>query len=276
MGVRGGSIGAAALAAALIGWVGPVAAGPKVSGGTYDASPLPLPIIDTGRLSGPSAAPAPPIRPPLIAAPTAPPRPIAAPAPPVLTSTPLRVPAPSLPQVSQTPAAAPTADFASQPLLGFVSELRGGVLAHAYGPSVIDSRRESGIDVNLEILFASPPLKFFWYLFEPRPTLGIDLNTNGQTTFGYGGLTWEWNITPRLYADFFLGFAGHDGFLHNAPRDRRELGSRLLFREALELGWRLNDRHALSVMIDHYSNAGYFDKKNQGNDNFGARYSYRY
>lgn len=179
-------------------------------------------------------------------------------------------------QTSQAAPAPAMGDFESKPLFGFVSELRGGVLAHAFGPSVIDSRRESGVDINLEVLFVSPPLKFFWYLFEPRPTLGLDINTNGQTTFGYGGFTWEWNITRRLYVDFFLGFAGHDGFLNNAPRDRRELGSRLLFREALELGWRVNDRHALSLMIDHYSNAGYFDKKNQGNDNFGARYSYRY
>jgi len=104
----------------------------------------------------------------------------------------------------------------------------------------------------------------------------MDINTNGDTTFGYGGFTWEWNVTKRFYVDFFLGIAGHDGFLHNAPPDRRELGSRLLFREAIELGWRITDRHSLSVMWDHYSNAGWIDKKNQGNDNMGVRYSYRY
>jgi hypothetical protein len=251
----------------MIGMTGDAGAGPKMSGGTFDVGPLPMPVIDTSRLPGaPPATPAPiptptmAIPPPL--RPLAPTRPAVAPA----------------PMVAQPPMpAAPAAPgFTPVPLYGLISELRGGALAHAFGPSVADSRRESGVDVNLEILFASPPLRFFWYLFEPRPTLGVDVSTSGQTTFGYGGLTWEWNITQRIYADFFLGIAGHDGYLHNAPRDRRELGSRWLFREALELGWRISDRHAVSLMIDHYSNAGYLDKKNQGNDNFGARYSYRY
>jgi hypothetical protein len=258
-------------------WGGLAVAGPKTSGGTYDASPLPLPVIDTGRLPGSAGVLPAPARPATIVAPAAQLRPIATSMPaPAPIPIPVRAPTSQPAQASQAATVSPETEFVSKPLLGFVSELRGGVLAHAYGPSVIDSRRESGIDINLEILFAPPPLKFFWYLFEPRPTLGLDINTNGQTTFGYGGFTWEWSITRRLYLDFFLGFAGHDGFLHNAPRDRRELGSRLLFREALELGWRLNERHAVSLMIDHYSNAGYFDKKNQGNDNFGARYSYRY
>lgn len=250
MGGKGGGIGIAAIAAVLMAWGGPGAAGPKLSGGTYDASPLPLPMIDTGGLSGSAGAPLAPVRPPMIVAPAPQLRPVAAPAPAPAPATPPRAMAPPPIQTSQVAPVPTAAEFVSKPLLGFVSELRGGVLAHAYGPSVIDSRRESGIDINPEVLFAPPPLKFFWYLFELRPTLGIDLNTNGQTTFGYGGLTWEWNITPRFYADFFFGFAGHDGFLNNTPRDRHELGSHLLFREALELGWRIDQHYAVSLMIE--------------------------
>ncbi len=155
-----------------------------------------------------------------------------------------------------------------------VSELRFGVLAHNRGP--IASKTESGAQVNLEARFASPD--FMKILFEPRPTLGASINTSGDTSFLYGGLTWGGFIWKGLFVEGFFGMAVHDGWLEsNDPDPRKRLmGSRVVFREALEFGYRFLDVHSLSFMVDHYSNAGWIAERNQGNDDFGLRYGYKF
>lgn len=156
---------------------------------------------------------------------------------------------------------------------GWLSELRLGVLAHNIGP--IASAREDGVQINAELRFATPPL--FEYILSPRPHLGASINTVGDTSFLYLGLTWTWDITDGLFLDFSFGGTVHDGWLdsHEPDPDRRLMGSRLLFRESLELGYRFLDHHSLSLMLDHASNAG-LAEKNQGNDDVGLRYGYRF
>ena len=156
---------------------------------------------------------------------------------------------------------------------GWLSELRLGLLAHNIGP--IASAREDGAQINAELRFNPPPL--FEYILSPRPHLGVSINTAGDTSFLYLGLTWTWNITDALFLDLSFGGTIHDGWLtsHELDPDRRLMGSRLLFRESLELGYRFLDHHSLSLMLDHVSNAGLVDK-NQGNDDVGLRYGYRF
>ena len=156
---------------------------------------------------------------------------------------------------------------------GWLSEFRLGILAHNIGP--IASAREDGAQINAELRFNPPPL--FEYILSPRPHLGVSINTAGDTSFLYLGLTWTWNITDALFLDLSFGGTIHDGWLtsHEPEPDRRLMGSRLLFRESLELGYRFFDRHSLSLMLDHVSNAG-LSHKNQGNDDVGLRYGYRF
>ena len=155
-----------------------------------------------------------------------------------------------------------------------VSELRFGILAHNKGP--IASSTESGAQVNMEARFRSPDI--FKIILEPRPTIGASINTAGDTSFAYAGLTWGGFVWKGLFVEGFFGMAVHDGWLESNDPDppRRLLGSRVLFREALEIGYRFLDSHSVSFMIDHYSNAGWIAERNQGNDDFGLRYGYKF
>ncbi len=155
-----------------------------------------------------------------------------------------------------------------------ISELRFGVLAHNKGP--IASTTEAGVQVNMEARFASP--EFMKILFEPRPTLGASVNTAGDTSFLYGGLTWGGFVWKGLFVEGFFGMAVHNGWLDSTDRDphKRLMGSRVVFREALEFGYRFLDVHSVSFMVDHYSNAGWLADRNQGNDDFGLRYGYKF
>ncbi len=164
-------------------------------------------------------------------------------------------------------------ETAGRPWGGWLSGLRLGVLAHNIGP--IASAREDGVQFNGELRFTSPSL--FEFIFSPEPHIGASINTAGDTSFLYFGLTWTWDIIGGLYLDTSFGGTVHDGWLesHEPEPDRRLMGSRLLFRESIELGYRFLDRHSLSLMLDHVSNAGLADE-NQGNDDVGLRYGYRF
>ncbi len=116
-------------------------------------------------------------------------------------------------------------------------------------------------------------------VLSPRPTLGASINTAGDTSFLYTGLTWGGFVWKGLFIEGFFGLATHDGQLNShdpEPHDRRQLGSRVLFREAIEIGYRFLDNHSVSIMLDHVSNAGLLADRNQGNDDVGLRYGYKF
>ena len=143
--------------------------------------------------------------------------------------------------------------------------IKGGLLSHATGP--ISSGIEEGTDLHLELLFNKKLLKGY-------PTLGTDINLNGDTSFLYTGLSWEGKYFSYLYLGTFFGLALHSGDLNNGSTISRQFGTRVLFREALDIGIYLEDGLVLSFMYDHYSNGGLGAKRNQGNDNIGFVLSY--
>lgn len=166
-------------------------------------------------------------------------------------------------------AAAPPPRSGSSGLKGIVSEIRLGALVHDEGP--FSRNEESGYDANLEVLFVSPD--FLDVIWSPRPHLGADINSGGDTSQVYAGLSWEWSFWGDWFAGFSLGGSVHDGKLTTLEIDRKELGCRLLFRESVEVGYRFGGRHGISGFLDHISNAKICDK-NEGLDNFGIRYGY--
>lgn len=183
--------------------------------------------------------------------------------------------------------AAPEADGQSSgprdPLWGVVSELRGGILSHDVifpdrhdlrWPNPFRNDRESGVDINGEVLFTSP--SFLEILFAPRPHVGMMINSAGDTNSLYTGATWDGQWDSGVFLEGFLGMAVHDGKRRNGNPDRIEFGSRVLFRLGAELGWRYNDTHGISLIWDHMSNAGIISSKNQGIDNIGIRYGYKF
>jgi len=151
------------------------------------------------------------------------------------------------------------------------AEVRLGGFIHDEGP--FSRNEEDGFDINLEILFPSPGLLEF--LSSPRPHIGVTVNTEGDTSQAYFGLSWEWEFWGNWFAGFSLGGAVHDGELETNRIDRKELGCRLLFRESVEFGHRFAGRHGISLFLEHVSNA-YICDANEGLENFGVRYGYRF
>lgn len=184
-------------------------------------------------------------------------------------------------------------------LPSWLSEVRLGTILHdpknlpLLGKSGTEaSDYEKGLDLNAELLFPSPDNSLFRTLFSPRPHLGGMVNTRSKTNHAYAGLTWEYAHSTGLFIDGSFGFAVHDGKLKTpkdgdggacsggAPRfycvDGWEtLGSRVLFREAVSLGYRFTPQHNVSFTVSHISNGGIFDQANGGMNFVGLRYGYR-
>jgi len=154
---------------------------------------------------------------------------------------------------------------------GIISEIRLGALVHDEGP--FSHRKEGGYDGSLELLFKSPDfLKPVW---EPRPHLGIQVNSQGDTHQAYLGLSWEWSFWQGAFFGFSLGGAYHTGETVTEKLDKKSLGCSVLFRESLDLGYRFNNAHALMVHLNHISNAK-LCSTNEGMESFGLRYGYRF
>lgn len=149
-------------------------------------------------------------------------------------------------------------------------QIRLGVAHHdlnGYGGS------EAGEDFVIEL--RSRPLSgAVWeQLFSPRLHVGANVNTGGRTSSLYAGLTWVVNLNARAYASIDLGGAVHDGKLKSDDPERAELGSRLLFREAVEVGVRFGRRWRLGIRLDHISNAN-LASENDGITDIGLIFSH--
>ena len=103
----------------------------------------------------------------------------------------------------------------------------------------------------------------------------------GDTSQAYAGVTWDYKLPKRMFFNFSWGMAYHNGDKIHDPKnvqtDKKELGSNLLFREAVELGWNFYGKDSISLRFDHISNANLWgEDANEGLDTFGIVYSYRF
>jgi lipid A 3-O-deacylase len=152
--------------------------------------------------------------------------------------------------------------------------------------------REKGADINPEVIFASPVTyemrasvpytDWIWWALQPRPTIGVAINTAGQTDQFYGGATWSWWLKQNLVNpgdginfSFFFGPGFNDGVLDKGTATRKAVGSHILFREAFELGYQINPTWEVSTYLDHISNGG-LAKANQSINDLGLRLGYRF
>jgi hypothetical protein len=166
-------------------------------------------------------------------------------------------------------------------------EMKLGVLAHDVP---FAGGKEHGVDINPEVIFPSPisdawiaglPAYIRWAL-QPRGTLGGEFNTGKYTNQYYFGATWTWQLLSNIMLPndgltfgIFFGPSFNDGNLRTPQPDRKSLGSNILFREAFELGYRINPVYQVSVMFDHTSNAG-LARENQSINDFGVRLGVRF
>lgn len=158
-------------------------------------------------------------------------------------------------------------------LASWVHEVKVGILHHDTPDLWSGFRRESGIDINLEAIFA-PKLDVLGGAI--RPALGGSINSAGDTSKFYAGIRWQYELEMGLFVGIGVGGAVHNGELELTRRDRKALGRRLLFHIPIEVGYRFHGGpHALSVYFDHISNA-YTADENEGMDTLGLRYGYRF
>lgn len=257
---------------------------PRYAAPGYAAAPQYAPARYAPPAAPPPAAPPPPpaAAPVRYAPPAAPPPPAAAPAPEPAS---MKVAA-AEPTASQPPpskdlsaddmqvAAAHSDDpeYVRDPLWGVIAEMRGGILYH--DPPIFGGSKEKGLDVDFETRFTSPDwLSFMW---SPRPLIGVHINDEGYTSQIFAGIAWEWWFLKPFYVDFSFGLAAHDGYIDTEKLHRKSLGSRVLFREALELGWNFYGRNDINILFDHVSHGNMFGKRNEGLDTIGIRYGYRF
>jgi len=106
------------------------------------------------------------------------------------------------------------------------------------------------------------------------PHIGASINNKGYTSNLYTGLTWHADLGSSFLLDASLGIS-----INNAEKKiskkRRGLGSNLLFRESLSLGYKFSEIHSISIMIDHISSAD-IAKPNPGLTDIGIRYGYKF
>jgi lipid A 3-O-deacylase len=162
-----------------------------------------------------------------------------------------------------------------------LSQVSLGVLAH--DAPILGSRKEGGADLNGELFFVSPvPDRWpsavapqWRWIFHPRPSLGVEANTSGDTSQIYAAITWTVDLDApwpdhTIFLGLSLGPAYNTGHVRTRDPNRLSLGSNLLFRGALEVGVRITPALSLSAYFDHSSNAG-LARENEGLDNLGLR-----
>ena len=153
---------------------------------------------------------------------------------------------------------------------GCLNEIRMGLLAHDADHLWSGSRKESGVDLNAEVIFKKATVDLFNGVL--RPNLGISINNRGDTSRIYGGILWELD-TPSVFLNLGIGAALHDGERETKRDNKKALGSRVLFRIPIEIGLTLYGRHRVSVLFEHVSN-GYLAHPNEGLDAIGLRYGF--
>ena len=166
-----------------------------------------------------------------------------------------------------------TAAEPAKAAMGIIDETQFGILAHDV-PIGVD-HKETGADFNGDLLFVSPA--FLAPIWAPRPDVGVNINSAGGNSYAYAGLTWRANFTDKFFGDLGLGGAIHDGPNETSiyTRDHKGLGTRALFHESVELGYRLSQTWNTGVYLDHVSNAD-LGSHNPGITNIGLRLGYAF
>ncbi len=148
--------------------------------------------------------------------------------------------------------------------------------------------------------------------FRPQPWVGGTLNLGGKTSYGGAGVLYRGYAGQRLYGEWATGLVIHDGVLENdlsalllglqngsltepftdaqmlqtlidlQDLDFRqgrniEFGSRVLFRNAFTLGYRVNRKLAIEGFVEHLSHGTILSSgSNEGLDSYGLRTAIRF
>jgi lipid A 3-O-deacylase len=154
----------------------------------------------------------------------------------------------------------------------WLNDIRVGILLHD-GTVRNQTGKEGGADFNTEFIFNWPHCVPSIGIVQSN--IGISLNNQGETSKIYSGFLWEYVWHSGIFFNLGLGLSLHNGELETDNGDKKELGSRLLFRIPVEFGVFITRHHGLSIMFDHVSNAS-LASPNDGLNTIGVRYTYRF
>ena len=177
-----------------------------------------------------------------------------------------------------------------------LAEVKGGVWGHDLTKN---NKHSNSIDLNLELAFENTrPFDFgnaaLNFVLNPRAIIGVSINVEGDTHQAYLALDWRYQFENSIFVEASFGGVGHTGNLHQAtiacppgagcalPGNRRfldtgepRLGTRVLFREHAEVGYRMDSGWSVSVFGAHISNAG-LHEDNAGMDFVGLRVGFAF
>jgi hypothetical protein len=156
---------------------------------------------------------------------------------------------------------------------GPVRAFRVGMLAHDVDGLWSGESKEKGPDLCAEVIFN----RSLFHLLSATayPNAGASFNTRGDTSKVYGGFLLQWEPESVFFFSTGLGLALHNGQLDTNSANQKALGSRVLFRIPIEIGYTVNHHHRIILAFDHVSNAG-LASPNEGMDTLGLVYEYRY
>jgi hypothetical protein len=135
--------------------------------------------------------------------------------------------------------------------IGSTTDYFVGAYYHDVNKLFSGYKQETGYDLDLSVLLGDKWLK---------PHIGVTINNQGYTSKVYQGLTIGTN-RENTFVGIHFGLAVHWNTV-------RSLGNDMLFRVALEVGYK-----DMSIILDHISNANLFED-NAGLDVIGVRYRF--
>ena len=126
---------------------------------------------------------------------------------------------------------------------GPVRALRVGTLAHDVDGLWSGESKEKGPDLCAEVIFN----RSLFHLFSATayPNAGVSINTRGDTSKVYAGFLLQWEPKSAFFFSTGLGLALHDGQLDTTSASQKALGSRVLFRIPIEIGYAVNRHHRI-------------------------------
>jgi len=152
------------------------------------------------------------------------------------------------------------------------NEVRVGVMAYDRGLFSTDDF--SGVVLNGEMVFASPDV--LEAIGAPRPYVGFDFAiADDPIHFVYGGLTWDFRLTDKLYLGASLGGAVTTASNLKDPTTYKALGCKALFHLGAAVGYDVTEKFTVQAYADHFSNASLCEPNN-GAEALGVRVGYRF
>jgi lipid A 3-O-deacylase len=151
-----------------------------------------------------------------------------------------------------------------------LENFRVGLTRHAVKSWLAQSGPEKGYDLNACVL--SNHLSKLEKIGAPKALLGLSANCRGSTSTAFIELAWDYSVKKageKIFFEVGLGGGVHNGETKNTRNPKKlALGSRLLFREHVGLGYRVSEDKSIVFQLDHMSNAR-LAKPNPGLTSFG-------